>query len=118
MELSTLPSSAPTTGTGDYSLPVSSNTSLTLSSEQLTDAIPHLVEGIMPTLMLVAGSLALFYILYAGILYITAGGDANRVKTARATILNAMIGIVVILSSFTIIRMAVSAGTEIGSLGL
>ena len=108
-------SSSTATGTQDYALPQPSNLSLEPSAD-FPDGIRHVVDQALPTVMLIIGTLAVFYVMYGGILYITAGGDANRVKAARSTVLNVMIGIVVVISTFFIIRFAVGIGKEITSL--
>ena len=61
---------------------------------------------------LLAGILAVFYLIYAGMQYIASSGNADRVKTARAGIVNAVIGIVVIVAAYFIIRIAVIIGSE------
>lgn len=65
-------------------------------------------------LMLVAGGAAVLFLIYNGILYITGGGlstigagaDAKKVQKAKDGIINAIIGIVIITSAYTIIRIA------------
>ncbi len=49
------------------------------------------------------GVVLLGYILYAGFLWMTAAGDAKKVETARDTIRNAIIGLVIMASSFAIV---------------
>jgi hypothetical protein len=57
---------------------------------------------------MIGGALAVIYLIWAGIQYIQAGGDASKAKAARTSIINAIIGVVVILSAYTIIRFASS----------
>ena len=47
------------------------------------------------------------YILYAGILWLTAGGDSEKVKTASKIMLNAVIGALILLSSAAIANFVV-----------
>ena len=42
------------------------------------------------------------YLIYGGILYITAAGDANKVKAAQTTLINAVIGLMLALFAFVI----------------
>lgn len=51
------------------------------------------------------GVLAFFYLVYAGIMYITAGGNADQAKKASQGILYAVIGIVVAVLAYTIIAV-------------
>lgn len=48
------------------------------------------------------GIVLLFYLLYAGFLWMTAGGDEGKVKTARTMISQAIIGLIVIVAAFAI----------------
>lgn len=59
------------------------------------------VVGLLLTL---AAVIAFIYLLIAGFQYITAGGDAAKAQTARQGIINALIGILVILVSYLILR--------------
>lgn len=59
------------------------------------------VIGIVLT---IAALVAFIYLLMAGFQYITAGGDAAKAQTARTGIINALIGIIVIVVSYTILR--------------
>jgi len=48
------------------------------------------------------GIVLLFYLLYAGFLWMTAGGDEGKVKTARTMISQAIIGLIIIVAAFAI----------------
>ena len=66
------------------------------------------VAKVIDTLLIVAGIIAFFYLLYGGIQYMTAGGDAEKATAARITILNAVIGIIIIVISFSIVTFVTS----------
>jgi len=66
------------------------------------------VAKVIGTLLIVAGIIAFFYLLYGGIQYMTAGGDAEKATAARTTILNAVIGIIIIVISFSIVTFVTS----------
>lgn len=66
------------------------------------------VVGIVLT---VAAIVAFFYLIVSGFQYITAGGDAGKAQLARQGIVNALIGIVVILISYIILRYVVQVFT-------
>ena len=53
-----------------------------------------------------AAILLLAYLLWGGIDWITAGGDKGKVETAVAKIRNALIGLVIVASSWAIFRLA------------
>lgn len=65
--------------------------------------IEQLIVIIFNYLIIIAGVLALFYLIWAGIQYITAGTDDGKAAKAKTGIFNAIIGIVVILISYLII---------------
>jgi hypothetical protein len=48
------------------------------------------------------GVVLLFYLLYAGFLWMTAGGDDKKVGQARAMISQAIIGLIIIVAAFAI----------------
>jgi len=54
-------------------------------------------------LAIVAGMAAVIIMIVGGIKYITAGGDSNAITAARNTILNALIGLIIIVLAQSII---------------
>lgn len=48
---------------------------------------------------------ALIFIIYGGILWITSQGDKTKLDHARRTIIYAIVGMIVMILSFTIIRI-------------
>ena len=58
----------------------------------------------------IAGLIAFFYLIIAGINYITAGGDTTKANTARQAIIHAIIGIVVIVAAWFIINFGLQLG--------
>lgn len=91
-----------------FGLPQPSNKSLSGTSNT-NSAINNLATQIVNIVFLIAGVLAVLYLLWSGIQYITAGGNADKVKAARQGIINAVIGIIVIMAAFFIIRLATSS---------
>jgi hypothetical protein len=67
-------------------------------------------DGIINTITLIAGIAAIIFLIYYGILYITSQGNADKTKIARAGIINAVIGIIIITAAYAIIRLAVTLG--------
>jgi hypothetical protein len=63
-------------------------------------------DNLITILFAVAGGAGVIYITWAGVRYITAGASAEKTKTARQGIVNAVIGIVIAMSAFAIIRFA------------
>lgn len=61
-----------------------------------------IVDKVIGLMLGIAGALAVIYLLYAGISYITAGGEPTKAEKARTGIVNAIIGIVIIVLAFII----------------
>ena len=75
-------------------------TNLSVSTESTT--LNNLVGTIANYVGLIGGALAFIYLLYSGILYVTANGNPEQVKKAQQGILNAIIGIVIIVLAYAI----------------
>ncbi len=68
-----------------------------------------ILKAIQTWLTTIVGIIAAIFLIVGGLMYITAGGDQNRIAAAKATLTNAVIGIIIILlanSIIYIIRMA------------
>lgn len=81
-----------------------------------TDAkavISDIASRVIGIILVVAAVLAVLFLMYSGIVYITSAGNAERAKAARAGIINAIIGIIIILGAFFIVRFAASLGTTV-----
>ncbi|HEY1074789.1 MAG TPA: hypothetical protein VGE59_03780 [Patescibacteria group bacterium] len=71
---------------------------------------PDLVSvlvGLLSWFLVIAGVVAFIYALYGGFLYLTAGGDSAATVKARNTIINAVIGIVIIFISYSLVRFII-----------
>lgn len=66
--------------------------------------IPAVFQNVVSAALLFAGVVAVFMIVYAGIRYITSGGDPKAVEGAKNTLTWAVIGLIVIILSFFIIN--------------
>jgi hypothetical protein len=60
------------------------------------------VESLLMTVYVIAGIVAVIAIIYGGVRYTTSGGDAGNVKSAKDTILYAIVGLVVIIMAAAI----------------
>lgn len=66
---------------------------------------------------LLVGILAVLYVVYAGIQYILSAGSPDKIKTARATLINAVIGIIIVVAAYFFIKLAISAGGFLNNVG-
>lgn len=68
------------------------------------DCIPPLVANLILWALIFAGTVALIFIIFSGIKFITSGGDPKQTEGARKTLTFAIAGLVLILLSFAILR--------------
>ncbi|MFA6393583.1 MAG: pilin [Patescibacteria group bacterium] len=55
-----------------------------------------------------AGSLALLFFIYGGIMWVISGGNPDRVKKGQDALKNAVIGLVIIFTSYMIINFVMT----------
>ena len=67
--------------------------------------IGELLGNIIIASMVIAGLMVFFYLIMGGIQYITSGGDKAQAEAARNRITYALIGLVIVVGSFAIIKL-------------
>lgn len=67
-----------------------------------------LFRGIAGVIATISGVIAVILILIAGLRYVTAGGDAGKIKAAKDTIIAAIAGLVIIVLADSIISFVLS----------
>lgn len=86
--------------------------------------LPKLIGNIIGGVMSLIGAILFVYLLYGGFIYMTAGGDTQKVKAATDIIKNAVIGMVLIVAAYAIANFIIgslsnatvaSGGTESGN---
>ena len=65
--------------------------------------LPAVFQNVVSAFLLFAGAAALFFIIYSAIKLVQSGGDPKKVEAARNIMTYAIIGTVVVLSSFAIV---------------
>ncbi|MBM2820994.1 MAG: conserved rane protein of unknown function [Candidatus Berkelbacteria bacterium] len=73
-----------------------------------TGNLPSILVGLLNIFLWVAGLLAVVYLVYGGVLYITAGGDAEKATKGRTALINAVIGIIIVLLAVVILNYVIS----------
>ncbi|MEI6039951.1 MAG: hypothetical protein WCP93_01215 [Candidatus Berkelbacteria bacterium] len=58
---------------------------------------------IINTALYIGGAIAVIYLIYGGITYVTAGGEPDKATQARTIIVNAIIGIIIIALALSIV---------------
>jgi hypothetical protein len=67
--------------------------------------IPAVLQNIITFALIASGVVAVFFIIWAGIRYVTSGGDQKKVDGARKTLTWAIIGLIIILMAFFIVNV-------------
>lgn len=79
----------------------------------LTGEITKLTGRAIEIALVAAAALAVLYLIYSGIQYITSAGSPEQAKTARNGVINAIIGVVIIMAAFFIVRVAATLGQSL-----
>ena len=66
------------------------------------------IQNVISTLFFIVAAIAVIVIIIGGIRYATSGGDSGQIKSAKDTILYAVIGLVVALMAYVIVRFVLS----------
>ncbi len=76
-------------------------------TKQGTDDFTGKVKLVVNTLLFLLGAIAVIMLILGGIKYTTSNGDANQIKSAKDTILYAVIGIIVALMAYAIVNFII-----------
>ncbi len=74
-----------------------------------------LIYRVISLMLFIAGALAVFFVIIGGYQYITAAGNEEQSEKGKKTLINAVIGIIVIVLSFVIINVVVNTVSGSGS---
>ncbi len=74
-----------------------------------------IIITVINLLILAAGVIAIAFLIWAGINYITAGNDPEKAKKARQGVFNAIIGIIIVVISYVIIQFASSFASQLAN---
>jgi len=72
---------------------------------ELSDFIWRVVMNVIEIALYLVGYISVFFILYGGFQFLTGGDNPSRVESARKTILNAIIGLVISISAVIIVNV-------------
>lgn len=70
--------------------------------------VSDLIVSVIKIMLMVAGSIAVLFIIIGGFQYVTSAGNAEQAEKGRATLVNAIIGIIIIILSYVIINVVVN----------
>jgi len=69
------------------------------------DSIATIVNIMTPLFMIVGGFMCLGMLLFGAFQYLTAGDSAEKVKKAQATLMYAVLGLIIMVSSYTLVKI-------------
>lgn len=69
-----------------------------------TGDFAKIIENTLLWVLGIAGSIALFMLIVGGIMYITSGGDEQKVATAKKMFNFTVLGLIIVLLSYSIIK--------------
>lgn len=75
------------------------------------EAIGHILANVVQILLVVAGLLAVGFIIWGGVQFIMSQGQPERIKKGKDTIANAIVGLVLVILSFLIVGFIANAFT-------
>lgn len=82
---------------------------LTLGSADLKETVLNIITFVLGLL----GLIAVIMILYGGFVWLTAGGNEDKVGSAKKIISAAIVGLIVILLSWAIVTFVVNSTTNV-----
>lgn len=69
--------------------------------------LPVLIGGIIQALLGIVGVIFLILAVYAGTLYMTAGGESAKVKKAKDMLTQSLIGLIIIVAAYALTNFVV-----------
>lgn len=92
---------------------------ITGEATSLSKTDPRIIAGrVIKAALSIVGAIALCIVIYAGFLYMTAGGDPDKIKKAKQWLTNAFIGLVIIFMAYSIVSYIINQLLGAGEEGL
>ena len=74
-------------------------------SARIPEDAGKIVLAVFEIILRLSGIIAVVMVVYGGVLYVLSQGEPDRTKTAKNTIINALIGLVVAIASVAIVNI-------------
>ncbi len=74
-----------------------------------TVTLQQQIQNVTNVLLFIIGAIAVIVIIFGGIKFITSDGDASKIKSARETILYAVVGVVIAIIAYAIVNWVIGA---------
>ncbi|USN97630.1 MAG: hypothetical protein H6799_00825 [Candidatus Nomurabacteria bacterium] len=81
------------------------------------DQLAQLVNNLINLFSIIVGAVSVIMIIYGGFKYITSGGSDDATKSAKNTILYALVGLIIVLISQTIVKFVFSKALSLNNGG-
>jgi len=78
--------------------------------------VTHAISSIVSILSLIVGIVAIIMIIFAGFKYLTSGGEAGRVSSAKNTLLYALIGLAVAALAQVLVNFVLFQSSKVASI--
>ena len=75
--------------------------------------VNDLILRIINIILMVAAVIAILFIVIGGFRYITSNGNEEQAGKGRSTLVNAIIGLIIIILAYTIVRVVVNTATQV-----
>ncbi len=82
-----------------------------IKGEMVKGDVPSLIGQALKVFLGIIGSLALVIFIYGGVMWMTSGGNPDKVKKAQGTLVWSILGLVVIFSSYVLVSSVITALT-------
>ena len=69
----------------------------------------EVIQSIVNILLFITGAVAVIMIVIGGLKYVTSNGDSSQTKSAKDTILYAVIGVIVAILAYAIVNFVIDA---------
>ena len=79
------------------------------------DTLSKTINSVINLFSLVVGATSVIMIIYGGFKYITSGGNDENTKSAKNTILYALVGLIIVLLAQTIVKFVFSKATQLNA---
>lgn len=73
--------------------------------------VPLILAAVVDDLLRVAGLIAFFFVIYGGIKFMTSEGNPEHTASARSTVINALVGLVICIVAASLVNFV---GTKLG----
>ena len=80
-----------------------------VGGQENTTSLEDNIKTVTNVLLFVLGAIAVIMIIIGGIRYATSNGDASATKAAKDTIMYAVIGLIVAILAYAIVRFVIEA---------